>query len=212
MQTRRVNNDKAHKIFLSLCLSVVSFSTLAGNGAPTGSHYNLNIIGVSKNKSASLTDNSGHVIFMPLEGKSKILLEEGNDFAVLDANGTDGSAKFQLPNPDPDNTGITTYSVYARALGKPGGSSTMVPCATEIINGEELCSTQSLVSVRTSGKQSFSNVSQQLLYVYVDVDGDGIIDRVPLFDDRMKDYFWSYDNKGLKLLQLRFYPISTNVK
>jgi hypothetical protein len=46
---------KAHKIFLSLCLSVVSFSTLAGNGAPTGSHYNLNIIGVSKNKSASLT-------------------------------------------------------------------------------------------------------------------------------------------------------------
>lgn len=202
---------KARKLFIASILSVFSFSAFSGNGAPSGAHYNLNIIGVQKGKTADMNGSNGHVIFMPITGKSKVLLEEGADFKVLDANGTDGSAKFQLPNPDPDNTGITTYSVYARALGKPGGSSKMTPCATEIINGEELCSTQSLVSVRSSGKQSFTNVSQQLLYVYVDVDGDGDIDRVPLFDERMKDYFWSYDNKGLKLLQLRFYPISTNV-
>lgn len=202
---------KTSKILFTTFFSIFSLSALAGNGAPTGAHYNLNIIGVAKGKTASMSGSNGHVIFMPLVGNSKILLSEGPDFQVLDANGTDGSAKFELPNPDPDNSGITTYSVYARALGKPGGSSTMVPCATEIINGEELCSTQSLVSVRSSGKQSFSNVSQQLLYVYVDVDGDGDIDRVPLFDDRMRDYFWSYDNRGLKILQLRFYPISTNV-
>ena len=32
---------------------------------------------------------------------------------------------------------------------------------------------------------------------------------VPLFSSLGTDYFWSYDNNGLKLAQLRFYPIST---
>ena len=33
----------------------------------------------------------------------------------------------------------------------------------------------------------------------------------PLFDNALEDYFWSYDNNGLKLLQLRFYPVPTDV-
>ncbi|MCC7405314.1 MAG: hypothetical protein IT288_13030 [Bdellovibrionales bacterium] len=181
-----------------------------GNGAPSGSHYNLNIIGVPKSKSADMTGSSGHRIFVPLEGKSQILLGPG-DFQVLDANGTDGSAKFQLPNPDPENDGYTVYSVFARALGKPGGSSTTTTCATDPVSGEVYCSTESMVMVRNKGKSSFSNVSRELLYMYVDLDGDGTVERIPLFDDRLQDYFWSYDNNGLKLLQLRFYPISTNV-
>jgi hypothetical protein len=43
------------------------------------------------------------------------------------------------------------------------------------------------------------------------IDGDGVIDRMPLFDGRLEDYFWQYDNNGLKLVQLRFYEIPTNV-
>ena len=181
-----------------------------GNGAPSGSHYNLNIIGVPKGKTASMTGGSGHRIFVPLEGNCKINLSLG-DFQVLDGNCTDGPANFQLPNPDPDNSGITTYSVYARALGKPGGSSTMTPCATDPVSGETYCSTHTTVSVRGSGKQSFSNVSKTLLYVYADINADGNVERYPLFDSALQDYYWSYDNNGLKLLQLRFYPISTNV-
>ncbi|MEE8409465.1 MAG: hypothetical protein V3T05_07665, partial [Myxococcota bacterium] len=107
-----------------------------GNGSPSGSHYNLNIIGVAKDKTADMTGNSGRRIFVALSGKSKILLAEG-EFKVLDANGTDGSAKFQLPDPDPENDGITTYSVFSRALGKPGGSSTMTTCATDPLTGDE---------------------------------------------------------------------------
>ena len=95
-----------------------------GNGAPSGPHYNLNIIGVPKDKTATMDNNSGHRIFVKLDGKSRILLTEG-PFQVLDANGTDGLAAFQLPNPDPDGDGTTVYSVYARALGKPGGKATM---------------------------------------------------------------------------------------
>ena len=193
---------------LALALTPTVFAT--GNGAPSGAHYNLNIIGVAKDKTAAMDDNSGHRIFVKLEGNTKILLSEG-EFQVLDANGTDGTAKFQLPNPDEDNDGITAYSVYARAVGKPGGTATIVTCATDPVTGEEVCSTLNQVFVRSKGKPTFENVSKALLYIYADLDGDGSVERYPLFDDRLEDYLWSYDNNGLKVLQLRFYEIPTDV-
>ena len=182
---------------------------LAGNGSLSGAHYNLNIIGVPKGKTADMTGNMGHRIFVPETGSTKVLLQEG-DFQVLDANGTDGTARFQLPSPDPDGDGLTIYSVYARALGKPGGGSTTTTCATDS-GGETYCSVESMVLVRSSGKSTFSNVSKQLLYIYADIDGDGVIDRVPLFDGALDEYYWQYDNAGLRLAQLRFYEVVTDV-
>lgn len=189
--------------------------------APNGAHYNLNIIGVPKDKKASMDDNNGHRIFVSLGGNTKILLAEGDFYQVLDANGTDGNgAKFQLPNPDPDNNGVTEYSVYARALGKPGGKADMTTCATSDPGpdgkyGSEddviECSVNVLHIERTKGKQKFVNVSKELLYIYVDLDGDGKAERYNLFSDALQDYYWSYDNQGLKLLQLRFYEITTDV-
>lgn len=188
----------------------------AGNGAPSGAHYSLNIIGVPKDKTADMTNNSGHRIFVPLwtNNPARIMLVEGDTFAVLDANGTDGSASFQLPNPDPDNSGTTRYSVFARAVGKPGGKANMTTCATyddPELGLVEICSLAVLEVERSKGKPTFENVSKELLYIYADIDGDGDIDRVPLFDDRMQDYLWSYDNQGLKVLQLRFYECATTV-
>lgn len=181
-----------------------------GSGAPSGSHYTLNIIGMAKAKSSSLSGGNGHRIFVSLQGKTNIELAEG-DFEVLDANGTDGTASFQLPNPDPDNDGRTSYSVYARALGKPGGSSKTTTCATDPTTGDTYCSVESMVLVRESGHQQFRNVSRDLLYIYADVDGDGRVERYPLFDDALEDYLWQYDNNGLRLAQLRFYEVVTNV-
>ena len=37
-----------------------------GNGAPSGPHYNLNIIGVEKAKEAPLTGSERHTIFVAL--------------------------------------------------------------------------------------------------------------------------------------------------
>lgn len=182
-----------------------------GNGAPSGSHFNLNIIGVPRGKSASLTGNQGRRIFIALEGTSRILLKEGAEFLVLDANGTDGSASFQLPSPDADGDGVTTFSVFARPLGKPGGSSRITTCATDPVTGEPICSLNTLVSVRTKGKTSFTNVSRQLLFLDADIDGDGVVDRLSLFDPALQDFLWQVDNAGLRLLQLRFYPIATDV-
>lgn len=198
------------KLICTLGFILAMSQAYAQNGAPSGAHYNLNIIGVPKGKSATMDANMGRRIFVPLTGKTKINLSEG-DFQVLDANGTDGSASFQLPSPDPDGDGVTSYSVFARALGKPGGSAKIVTCATDPLTMEEVCSTLNYVAVRNSGKSRFTNVSNELLFLYADLDGDGTDERYSLFDDRLQDYFWEYDNNGLKLLQLRFYEVVTNV-
>ncbi len=138
------------------------------------------------------------------------MLTEG-EFAVLDANATHGSGAFQLPSPDPDGDGITSYSVFARALGKPGGSSVLRTCATDPATGELLCSVEALVSVRSTGRSTFRNMSKQLLSISADIDGDGDLERVPLFSDELEGFVWEYDNNGLKLLQLRFYEVATNL-
>jgi len=188
-----------------------------GHGAPHGPHYNLNIIGVPKDKTADMDNNHGHRIFVKLWGKSKIwlaLAPEGESFQVLDANGTDNDgAKFQLPDPftDPDNPLLSNYVVYARALGTPGGWSYTVLC-WEDEEGEIVCSGDTLELRRGHGQQKFKNVSQKLLTLWVDTDDDGIPDtRVGLFDEEAYQYFWDYDNHGLKLAQLRFYPISEDL-
>ena len=192
-------------------------------------HYNLNIIGVANPKTADMTDTSGHSLFVPLEGNVKIglaLAPEGESFAVIDRNGTDGNgAKFQLSAADPCNTGTTQYSVFARPLGKPNGKAKMTTGAVDPTTGEDVYSVCVLDLERTKGPQKFENVSKELLYIYAYVYAgpgpDGIIgtaddvytfQRVPLFDTALQDYFWNYDNNGLKLLQLRFYEgVATTV-
>jgi hypothetical protein len=183
-----------------------------GNGAPSGAHYDLNIHGVAKGGSAS-TGSSGHDIFVPLQGKCAIMLSPGA-FQVLDPNCLDGSAAFQLPNPvaSTTTTTITTvYSVWVRALAKPGGSSSMTTCATDPTTGSLVCSTSAFVSVQTrsSGKSVFRNVTGDLLFISQCI--NGTLTRTPLFDASLQNFFWSYDNNGLRLLQLRFYQLPTTV-
>ncbi|MGH9261878.1 MAG: hypothetical protein ACRD08_18625, partial [Acidimicrobiales bacterium] len=76
---------------------------------------------------------------------------------------------------------------------------------------EPVCSIIQLPLERKRGKSSFENVSRELLFVFADVTGDGILDRVPLFSDDLIGFFWEYDNSGLKLAQFRFYPCATTV-
>ena len=185
-----------------------------GNGAPSGSHFNLNIIGVSHDKSPNMDAGKGSVIFVGLGTKTdgvstKILLSQAADgvFEVLDKNGTDGEASFALPVPG-------TYTVWARALGTPGGQSKIATCATFVdpITGVPtiLCSTDNEVFVRGTGKSSFRNVTSALTTITL-VAGSPVelacgTPSVSLFATCLQDFLWQYDNNGLKLLQVRFYP------
>ena len=225
--------------------AVTASAATTGNGAPSGSHYNLNIIGVSKDKTATMTVGDGHRIFVQLNGGedaaslngklasqlnkvNKILLQPapaGESFQVLDANATDSNgALFQLPADV-----SATWTVWARALGKPGGKSNTTTCATTAgVDGvfgtaddELVCSLSTLSMERTKGKQSFINVSADLLFITITVDPTantalatclGVTTAtdvtVSLFNGCLQNDFWNYDNQGLKLLQLRFYPSS----
>jgi len=210
-----------------------ALNATTGNGAPSGAHYTLNIIGVPKDKSPNLTGGNGHRIFVDLgrtgeAANTRINLIEG-DFAVLDANGTDGVAAFRLPNPDPDLDGTTSYSVYVRALGKPGGKATMQSCYEDAA-GETWCAVdftggvEPITIQRTKGGVAkFVNVSKDLLFVDFcvtwDAGLDGLlgtaddvctnVDQIPLFSNKDLSYYWSYDNEGLKHAQLRFYEVPT---
>jgi len=191
-----------------------------GNGCPSGPHYNLNLIGVP-DKSADMTGNNGHRIFVKLWGNTKIWLTEGDDFQVLDANGTDGNgASFMLPSPIPvgwepgDPITGTKYRVYIRALGKPNRSADMqsfVKIGDDYYYSGFYDPAMIIELERDTGKQKFENVSKQLLTVYVDVTNDATYNpkRYYLFDPRLADILWGWDyqNKGLKLAQLRFYEI-----
>ncbi|WP_413288097.1 hypothetical protein [Bdellovibrio sp. HCB337] len=184
----------------------LAFARGAGNTG--GGCYNLELI-AQKSKSVSLTGSNGHSLFLGLGVRTKISLQEG-DFNVIDRNGTDGTASFSLPNPDPTNSGITKYSVFMRLVGKPGSSVNMGTCAYDAV-GELFCSQDTIDMSRVAGTSKFTNVSQQLLYIYADVDGDGVVDRVPLFDSRLEEYFWQVDTQGRLHAQLRFCPVSTQV-
>jgi hypothetical protein len=186
-----------------------------GNDAPNGTHYSLNIIGVSHDKNVQPDWASGHVIFVALGTKTgdavttKILLSQSADgsFNVLDKNGTDGEASFSLPAPG-------GYTVWARALGTPGGKAKITTCATDITLSDPgvICSTQNEVFVRGTGKSSFRNVTSALTTIVLDplANADAVTacggTTVDLFAVCLQGFFWQYDNNGLKLLQVRFYP------
>jgi len=122
-----------------------------------------------------------------------------------------------------------TYQVWARALGKPGGNAVATTCAT--VNGELDCSLENVVLTRTSKKSVFADVTNQLTSMVVGycrdqiatidgveycvadalnpVIGSGDVDwtRIALFAGNTQDWFWNFDNNGLRLTQLRFYEL-----
>ena len=68
-----------------------------------------------------------------------------------------------------------------------------------------------MILVRSKGKSTFTNVTQELTSLVgcvSDPASDGVIcGRFALFRDEFVDWFWQYANSGLRLAQIRFYPI-----
>jgi hypothetical protein len=212
------------RLMMVLAVTLLASASLAprafatGNGAPSGPHYTLNIHGVANGQ--GFNGNNQNDIFAPLYGKCTINLEQAAtyDFGVLQPDCVNNPpASFELPAPCAisPTTGLcsgttTVYSVWARALGTPGGSSSMQTCAYDA-TGTLVCSINAFVSVqaRSSGKSSFTNVSSDLLFLTTCVNGKTV--STPLFSQNYQNYLWQYDNQGLRLLQLRFYQVPSCV-
>jgi hypothetical protein len=199
---------KAALALVPLLLLTSAPAGATGNGAPSGPHYNLNLHGVATGQSFSVaTGSNTHNIFAPLNGQCKIYLQMGA-FNVINPNCVNSNAAFQLPNPCPAGTTAAlcpnfAYSVWVRAVaGK--GTSTITTCFTDATG--TYCNAGTLiVSLSKVTPPKFVNVSKQLLSVCSNVTNT----TVPIFSDPLAQYFWQYDNQGLRLAQLRFYPIPT---
>jgi len=176
----------------------------AGNGAPSGPHFNLNLIGAKTTNCPQTEGSGGNVIFVALFGPSKIELQQGTTFQVVDNNACiDGIAQFQLPPPTDVVTGAQQYTVWARVEGTPGGSGAITTCGVDS-TGATICSLGTTISTRDL-KQKFHDVTSQLTQVCGLI--NGIQQCVNIFNSALTNYFWSYDNQGNKVLQLRFYPV-----
>jgi hypothetical protein len=99
-----------------------------GNGAPSGSHYSLNIIGVEKGKNPPLTGSERHTIFVALGTKgdptgveSRIYLTPATEFQVCDGNAFDAA-----------------HDCSGQPIGNLQGAVFALPCNTNIesTNGE----------------------------------------------------------------------------
>jgi hypothetical protein len=213
-----------------------AFAVNENNGAPSGTHYNLNLLGKTQCSGDDLVGSNRHTIqvllyfsdaveynnivgddpgnIVTLDKKNKIFLASGADFQVLDGNACDGNgARFQLPG-----NIATAWEVYVRELGTPGGKGDITTCGIdegpdgikETADDEVVCSSENVVLVRNTGKSTFRNVTRELttMVIQIDIDADGDLEtiRIPLFDPALYEYFWDYDNNGLRLVQLRFYP------
>jgi hypothetical protein len=160
----------------------------------------VNIIGVKSDKTVNMEDKGGGVIFVDLGAdgdpcETDIYLIQGDEFAVLDKNGTDGEASLMLmpTGLDPYIIGDkgtantwSNYSVFVRALGTPGGKATITTCAEltdafgtwistktlkQLISplpDDTVCSIEQVTNdilVRNSSKPKFINVTAELLTI-----------------------------------------------
>lgn len=190
----------------------------------SGPHYNLNVIGVPKDKSADMTDSNRHTVFVPLDtsgrldGNVKIYFVAGDEFRVLDGNATDqDGATIEVPHGDP---GTVCYDVFAVGLGKPGGNAYVD--ANVIFDETDHQALLSLDQVsfhvsRGGGKPHRQNISNVFrVSGCIDLNDTGVCDAGDLdfnnewvFNvDQLLSYWWDYDNQGLKLMQIRFYDCS----
>ena len=209
-----------------LTLGVTPVFAGIGSDIPdNGPHYNLNIIGVPHNKTADMTGSNRHTIFVPLGAKGDIKsckinvvrnIANPDQFQVLDGNATDGEAIIAVPFED---YGTLSYNVYATALGKPGGQSNVGATVTfeDGTYGSLLMGSFELK--RAKGKPKPVDISDIFRADgWIDVDSSGAFD--PAIDISFTDvwvfnvptlltYLWDYNNQGLKLMQVRFYPTTS---
>jgi hypothetical protein len=188
----------------------------------SGPHYNLNFIGVPKDKTVpDMTGSNRHTIFVPLQSggdvsrQVKIYYVAGDEFQVIDGNATnDNTAVIEVPS---SIGGDLCYDVYAFALGKPNGNAVVqAECIIDDLLGS--CTDALLQNnfsvTRAKGKPRQENISDVFRASgCVDLNTSGTCDKgdlqfanVWIFNvPQLAKYFWDFDNNGLKLMQTRFY-------
>ncbi|MCJ7692915.1 MAG: hypothetical protein MUO22_05815 [Sedimentisphaerales bacterium] len=220
-------------LIASLGIGVAFAGNGNGNGGVkpgtdfSGPHFNLNIIGKKADwKGGGEYNNPDrHTIFVPeytedlscttpngLPGAT-LWITQGEEFAVFDGNAFDDcEAAFQL--------GAGKYKVYIVAKAKPGKYTDITGWvyAEDDIGGYYYLDIGS-VHVTKSNKW---NDATHIFLVSDSEDPFGLVGgddmwvfdymdalETDLVDPNIVDtaYFWQFDNHGIKLVKVRFYPV-----
>ncbi len=231
-------------VVLVLTLVVGSGLALAkpnGNGPKpgtdfNGSHYNLNLIGKNKVMPGDYDNPDRHTMFIPLDTSEfdinlktpnnldettlpgiKINITQGEEWAMIDGNATDGEGSFQMAPGKYD----VYIAVKAKSPKYPDAYTDITGWVEAYDNVGTLWYYLNVGSVTVSkGKNKWTDAST-LLWVSDSEDPFGIVgaNDVWVFDymnmlDTWTDggydfsdlaYFWQVDNHGNKLIQVRFY-------
>ncbi len=106
---------------------VLAVNPQTGNGAPSGQHYNLNIIGVPNPKNVNFDGGNGARIFVDRTGSTQFYVHGGDSYQVLDRDGTDGKVGSGLSTPGiifPYDlaTGTWQVQIWMRLVGPKDSS------------------------------------------------------------------------------------------
>lgn len=207
----------------------------------SGKHWNLNFIGVSKDKEVpDMKGSHRHTVFVPLHNDSvsrkiKIYYVRGEDFRVLDGNATDDDeATIQVPyefceDTEAGCTDLLSFDVYAVGLGKPNGYNIVTAECTYSLDvvdeggSPDLeCEDTLLLGSFSIGREKGKPKREDISNIFratgcLDYDASGFCDsgdlefrNVWIFNiEELLEYWWDYENHGLKLMQVRFYETTS---
>ncbi len=221
-KTAEMDNNNGRRIFVQLN---------SDNEVTNPGRKNNNLKNSDKNKIYLCNSTNGENDYNKDARCDEWRTAHDSDFGVIDANATDANgALFAIPDPcadaDPATDCTPTYAIWARV--KAGsGYATITTCAEEDFDQAEYdiwCGDNGVTLTKQSAFKAI-DVSDNLLFmhIYVDPDldpdlsvclgGDADLEgdqpeedfNVYLFDNCFENYFWNYDNHGLKNVELRFY-------
>jgi hypothetical protein len=209
----------------TLIMPVLAASPNKELGPPV---YVLNVLGKKDGWSPNgdFDNPDRHTIFIPEYGETKIWMTSGPEWAVIDGNGVDGEASFQLEK--------GRYTVRIAALGKPGYELDLKGKSMfELDAGGYYTLVLDSITVKRSkgtpvwmdGTPLFYITWEEILLVLGELGiepieedlatelGYNVGDDVWIFDfiewlsenDEVGLYFWHINNKGVKHFQVRFY-------
>ncbi len=198
----------------------------------SGPHLNLNIHGVPDGVDKFTVDSIGdgrHSIFVPLSPSAEnfsiqYAFSYDQNWTVLDCDATfDGTASIILPAymyVDTNNDAIEEkmrvryYMVYLAGLAKPLDDSMMLIYPTAANNGSWTAFQLNQASLTVTGHRKGAPVwynGTELFFADVTFfNGTDYIDYTDqwIFDiPGLEGYWWQMTNNGVKLMQVRFYPV-----
>lgn len=213
-------------VAMALILSLVPVGVaMAGVGSEipdNGKHYNLNIIGVPRDKTAAMDNSNRHTIFVPVDSNGSVSRQvtiefmrnpdDPTEFRVKDGNACDDNyALIYVPY---ENMGDLSYNVYAIALGKPGGNAANVTASVTFKGGTTgTLLMENFTLKRDRGKPTVKDISNIFRASGTIAYGDGstqAFNNVWVFNiPDLLQYLWDYDAKGLRHMQVRFYETTS---